>query len=183
MNFVELQQCPAVPWRNGGGLTRELLAWPVGAAAWQLRISVARIDRDGDFSVFPGVQRCFAVLLGDGVVLHLPQGKRTLTADDDAVVFDGESAPHCQLLGGPTEDLNLMATRDAGRPQLLRADEGSRLEGNLRFRALLATRACTLDVEDRSEPLAMGTLAWTDVLESPVWQLRRGAGWWITLDT
>ena len=28
------------PWRNGGGLTRKLLAWPPGAG-WQVRISAS----------------------------------------------------------------------------------------------------------------------------------------------
>jgi environmental stress-induced protein Ves len=48
-------------WRNGGGSTRELLAWPE-ATDWQARISVAEITRDGPFSAFAGVQRWFAVL-------------------------------------------------------------------------------------------------------------------------
>jgi environmental stress-induced protein Ves len=61
---------PAQTWRNGGGSTRELLAWPE-AGAWQLRISVAEITRDGPFSAFAGVQRWFAVLRGDGVRLRL----------------------------------------------------------------------------------------------------------------
>jgi len=30
----------AVPWRNGGGVTRELLAWP-DSKDWALRVSVA----------------------------------------------------------------------------------------------------------------------------------------------
>lgn len=55
------------PWRNGGGTTRELLAWPRGAAEWQLRISVADITRDGAFSRFDGIDRGFAVVDGAGV--------------------------------------------------------------------------------------------------------------------
>lgn len=60
------KDCPAMPWRNGGGQTRELLTWPAGSAPdqWQLRISRADIDYDGPFSAFPGVQRWFAVLKG-----------------------------------------------------------------------------------------------------------------------
>ena len=42
------------PWRNGGGRTRELLAWP-HVADWKVRVSIADIDRDGPFSAFPGV--------------------------------------------------------------------------------------------------------------------------------
>lgn len=43
-------------WKNKGGMTRELLAWP-HAHDWVLRVSVARVERDGPFSAFPGVHR------------------------------------------------------------------------------------------------------------------------------
>ena len=68
MNRVQLAEIAPQPWRNGGGLTRELLAWP-DAEAWQCRLSVADITRAGPFSAFPGVTRWFAVLEGEGVVL------------------------------------------------------------------------------------------------------------------
>ena len=55
-------------WANGGGWTRTLLAWP-DPARWALRISVADVEQAGPFSVFPGVDRWFAVLEGDGVRL------------------------------------------------------------------------------------------------------------------
>ncbi|MEO8526020.1 MAG: HutD family protein [Caldimonas sp.] len=46
----------AQPWRNGGGVTRELLAWP-GVGDWCVRVSIADIEADGPFSTFSGVQR------------------------------------------------------------------------------------------------------------------------------
>ena len=70
---VRLADCPPQPWRNGGGVTRELLAWPQ-AADWRLRVSVADIERDGPFSPFPGVDRWFAVIEGDGVELRCRTG-------------------------------------------------------------------------------------------------------------
>jgi hypothetical protein len=94
-------------WKNGGGLTRELLAWP-GTADWQLRISVADIEADGPFSAFPGIVRHFAVLEGDGVELRFA-GRACRVAPGDAMLrFDGAEAPGCRLLGGPTRDLNVM---------------------------------------------------------------------------
>lgn len=188
LHRVELHDCPPTPWRNGGGVTRELLAWPVHRQAlpsddWDLRVSVARIDRSGPFSAFPGVRRGFAVLLGAGVVLDLPQGRRTLTPADDAVLFDGEDAPACQLLEGPTEDLNLMARRKAGTPRLQHAHAGSTLDGRHRWRGLFALRPLRLAIEDRTEPLRAGTLAWTDDPESPPWLLHDGGpGWWLSLE-
>ena len=63
-----------MPWKNGGGTTRELLSWPPGVADWHWRISVAQVETEGPFSRFDGVQRWFAVLDGEGVELALGQG-------------------------------------------------------------------------------------------------------------
>ena len=58
-----------MPWRNGGGVTRELLAWP-DPHDWLLRVSVADIHASGPFSKFPGVDRWFAVLAGGAVSIE-----------------------------------------------------------------------------------------------------------------
>ena len=54
----------AAPWRNGGGVTRELLRLAARPATGSVRVSVADIEADGPFSPFPGVERWFAVLRG-----------------------------------------------------------------------------------------------------------------------
>jgi hypothetical protein len=112
MNVVRLADCPYVPWRNGGGRTRELLAWP-SAQEWQVRVSVAEIEADGPFSAFPGIDRWFAVLDGAGVILTLPSGERIVRPGDRALAFSGAAAPGCRLIDGPTRDLNLMLRRGA----------------------------------------------------------------------
>jgi uncharacterized protein len=57
--LVRTADVPAQPWRNGGGVTRTLLARPRGDA-WQVRVSVADVAVNGPFSRFPGVERWFA---------------------------------------------------------------------------------------------------------------------------
>jgi uncharacterized protein len=107
---MALSQVAPQPWRNGGGVTRELLVWPSTAESpdWQLRLSVADIERDGPFSAFPGVQRSFCVLQGQGVELDFAGQLTPCHVGDAPLVFDGAAAPGCRLLGGPTRDLNLM---------------------------------------------------------------------------
>jgi hypothetical protein len=112
MNVVRWGDCIDMPWRNGGGRSRELLAWPE-AEDWQVRVSVAEIGTDGPFSPFAGIERWFAVLEGAGVVLTLPAGERTVRPGDPALAFPGEAAPGCRLIDGPTRDLNLMLRRGA----------------------------------------------------------------------
>ena len=182
LHLVDLHACEPQPWRNGGGLTRELLAWP-SAAHWQLRISVARIDRDGAFSSFAGLQRWFAVLHGEGVRLDLPRGVLSITRDDEPLAFDGEAAPMCTLLEGPTEDLNLMARRDAGLARMQRAQPGSGIDRPTRWRGLFAVQSALLDIGDHTESVAAGTLAWTDDPEAPPWLLHRASrAYWLTLE-
>ena len=110
---ITVHSAPATPWRNGGGVTRELLVWP-GPADWRLRISVADIAADGPFSVFPGVQRWFTLLSGAGVVLDLADESLTLRPGDAPLSFDGAAAPGCRLIGGPVRDLNLMIRGGTG---------------------------------------------------------------------
>lgn len=110
--LISLASLAPKPWRNGGGLTREFVAWP-NAADWQLRLSLAQIDRDGPFSAFPGVRRWFCVLQGAGVELDFHSHTQSVRVGDAPLVFDGAAAPGCRLLGGPTHDLNLMLRGEA----------------------------------------------------------------------
>lgn len=182
LHVVTLAGSAPQPWRNGGGVTRELLAWP-RADDWWLRVSVAEIAADGEFSRFAGVQRWFAVLDGAGVRLDLPRGPLTLTPRDEPVAFDGEDAPMCRLLAGTTRDLNFMARRGNGQARLRSARAGSSVQGDRRFRALYAAEHALLDVEDRTEPVAAGTLVWSDEADAGAWTLRQaGRAFWLTLE-
>lgn len=144
-------------WRNGGGSTRELLAWPAGAD-WQVRISVARIDVDGPFSVFGRVERWFAVLSGAGVVLDFSGTEHHLTPAGSPLRFDGAMAPGCRLVDGPTSDLNLML-RAGTRGVLKRALSGEPWADGWTWRAAFVADGARLDGADGTHiQLEAGTL-------------------------
>lgn len=105
--IVHLSDIAPTPWRNGGGTTRELIAWP-NAEQWLWRASVAEVEQSGPFSSFPSVQRWFAVLSGDGVGLTVDGQLHNLRQDDSPLYFDGGSQTRCELLGGATKDFNFM---------------------------------------------------------------------------
>lgn len=107
-NIVRLAGVPPSPWRNGGGVTRELLAWPA-AGDWRLRVSVADIAADGPFSAYPGVERWFAVLEGGAVRLRVGQDEHVLDAGSAPLRFDGAAPVDCRLATGATRDFNVMA--------------------------------------------------------------------------
>lgn len=188
VGLVHLHTTPAQPWRNGGGLTRELLAWPPASpgtpAAWVVRVSVADIASDGPFSAFPGVSRGFAVLEGAGVVLGLRAGERRLAPGDEAFLFDGAEAPGCCLIDGPTRDLNLMVQGDAGRLRMQRAAAGQHWGDALAWRGLYTHAPARLRTAVPGDGTCLDlpgrTLAWSDDGLAPAWTLLAGTqAWWL----
>ncbi|MBN2739437.1 MAG: HutD family protein [Rhodobacteraceae bacterium] len=114
MKILSRHDLNAQPWKNGGGLTWEIAAFPEGAGfedmAW--RLSMAEVARDGAFSAFAGIDRTLTLLSGAGMVLEFAQG-RSITLDTNAppLSFPGEAAIHARLCDGPILDLNIMTRR------------------------------------------------------------------------
>ena len=131
--LISAREFRRMPWKNGGGRTAEIAAWPVGGDegfAW--RVAIAEIDRDGPFSPYPGVDRTFVLLDGDGVVLAHDDQEVQLTAPHEPYRFAGESAITCRLVGGPSRAYNLMLRRDRAHGTLFVADAGA-VAGPFRF--------------------------------------------------
>lgn len=162
------------PWRNGGGQTRELLAWP-DAQDWQMRISRADIAQDGPFSAFPGVQRWFAVLEGAGVTLRMPGAARRIARGAEPLYFDGGDAPGCTLIDGPTQDLNLMLRGASGRMQAVQP--GVAWHADHRLRALYTTSAGRWwDSAGQQLQLAAHQLLWSPESDRHAWFFEPQAG-------
>ncbi len=106
-HVVHLSDVAPTAWKNGGGTTRELIAWP-DADHWVWRMSVAEVAHSGPFSRFEGVQRWFAVLGGAGVALTHNGARHALTVDSAPLCFDGALLTACELIDGATLDFNLM---------------------------------------------------------------------------
>jgi environmental stress-induced protein Ves len=116
-HVAHLADVVATPWKNGGGTTRELLVWPKSNDdVWSIRVSVAEIASSGVFSAYPGIDRCFAVIDGTGV--RLSEGLGCVERGSAPIRFDGALAPKCQLIDGPTVDLNVMIHRSRGHGSL-----------------------------------------------------------------
>lgn len=98
-------------WANDAGTTTVLDSGP-DAAEWRWRLSIARIDRDADFSPLPGVRRRFAPLDAP-VTLTFPGGREKHVLRLETFRFDGADAPHAQLGDGPTRAFNLMLRNGA----------------------------------------------------------------------
>lgn len=112
----------AAPWKNGGGVTREIACWPQGAGMddFQWRLSIATIAASGPFSAFPGVDRIIALLDGPGVRLASNDGAidHALNRPLEPFSFPGEAAIDSTVLGDASSDFNVMTRRSLLRAQL-----------------------------------------------------------------
>ena len=103
IRFTDLQQAP---WKNGGGITREIAAgWVDEEMVW--RLSIADVGVDGPFSKFDGLRRILTVIEGQGMELISPF--EILQADYAVPVnFDGALEIQSRLKDGPLRDLNVI---------------------------------------------------------------------------
>ena len=179
--ILRAQDVPPQPWRNGGGVTRELLAWPGrgmpggsgGSYPWQLRISLADVNRSGPFSAYPGVQRWFAVVQGMGVRLAFPGAVHRVDAASAPLHFAGDLPVDCELLDGPTRDLNLMTAGGTGH---MRAARTGRLWRSELPQRGLFTRVSGVWSDDRGRRryLAAFSLLWMDGAGGSAWDFLPG---------
>ena len=72
---------------------------------------MARVETDGPFSKFSGIDRTLAILDGDGLILTIDGGEVELTSTAAPLSFDGEATASARLRGGAVLDLNLMTRR------------------------------------------------------------------------
>jgi environmental stress-induced protein Ves len=118
---IHLDEIPAIPWKNGGGVTRTLAVSPADSGlddfAW--RVSIADVATSGPFSVFPGIDRTILLLSGNGMTLR-STADETIRLEAPFVPrsFAGETAIHAQLTNGPVRDFNLMIRRNIARGEV-----------------------------------------------------------------
>lgn len=105
-----------MPWANGKGSTLELLrAEENGGLKW--RLSRASVVENGDFSIFPGIERNLTVITGPGFdlrgeALHLP-AKPLIP-----VAFAGDIPIRAENVTAPSDDFNVMTARGLPRPEV-----------------------------------------------------------------
>ncbi|WP_343298824.1 HutD family protein [Streptomyces sp. SID1034] len=118
MRTLRAADLRAVPWRNGGGVTRNILAHPEGAgtADFVWRVSLADVGADGPFSGFPGVDRILTVVEGAGMDLLVGGRRRLVDERFEPQRFPGDAPTDCRLLAGPVVNFNVMFRRGTPAP-------------------------------------------------------------------
>jgi uncharacterized protein len=112
------------PWKNGGGRTSEVVAYPpkCDIQDFQWRVSMAEVSAPGPFSHFEGIDRTLAVLHGDLELDIGGQGPLRVSHQDDPVAFPGEAVVHGRPISGTVTDLNIMVRRDRWKASIERID-------------------------------------------------------------
>ncbi|WP_329234159.1 HutD family protein [Streptomyces canus] len=108
----------SVPWKNGGGMTREVASGtvqvPMASAeitdGFDWRVSVADVDEEGSFSAFPGIDRVITLVEGEGMVLTV-DGTPHAVGPLSPFAFSGDAATDCRLEAGAVRNVNVMTRR------------------------------------------------------------------------
>lgn len=177
MQIIRFRDLVPVPWKNGGGLTREVLRRPPsGAFRW--RLSLAEIAASGPFSDFAGYRRVMMLLEGRGVQLRFAGGGAgALRRPGDLIEFEGALRTECELIEGPCVDLNLIIDERAPVPEIRVLRETTRLRAE-RTMLLVALADAIVQGAPATAPGEAVRLARGDTL----W-LERGAGeLWVAPD-
>ncbi|MFJ4027830.1 HutD family protein [Paenarthrobacter sp. NPDC089989] len=115
MEIIRFADIHPEPWRNGGGVTREIASHPKAASAqdgaWDWRLSIADVAKAGDFSNFPGMERVLTIIDGDLMLLTVDGTEHPLEKYRP-FRFSGEAPSSATLPTGDIRDLNIIARAD-----------------------------------------------------------------------
>lgn len=135
MRYFSSKDFKKIPWKNGGGVTTELFRIPHPGTPdkFLFRMSRARVENDGPFSIFDGIDRHLVIVKGKGMRLHFGDGREIELCNTEQVLhFQGEEKVQCSLFHGVCEDFNVMTDREWGKAQVssirVRPGEKFRLE-------------------------------------------------------
>ena len=116
MEIIRFADVRPEPWRNGGGVTRELASHPKAASAqdgaWDWRVSIADVSKAGQFSVFPGMERVITIIDGELLLLSVDGAEHPLEKYRP-FRFSGEADSSAALPTGDIRDLNVIARAGA----------------------------------------------------------------------
>src|SRR4051812_28198581 len=112
IEHFDLQTLPISRWKNGAGLTREIVRIPLDTEleTFDWRVSIAELSTRSAFSRFDGIDRIITLLDGDGVKMQSTDGAvdHQLSTPLKPFAFRGEHAIDATLLGGSSRDFNVM---------------------------------------------------------------------------
>ena len=133
MKILRRSDYQSIPWKNGRGIAHQIAASPAGAGYdnfdWQ--VSRPEIAADGPFSSFPGLDRQFMLVTGNGLTLKIRSSTdglsfdRPIDAPLEPFAFRGEWDVECVLRDGPVQVFNVMSRRGRAGARLEIVEAGA----------------------------------------------------------
>ena len=123
MEYFDIRKMPVNLWRNGAGETREICCFPPATRDFHWRASIASIAANGEFSLFPGVERVITLLEGGEVTLEESNTFTHTLKQHQPFTFAGDKVVKAKLTEGQMSmDFNIMTRRDVCQAKVRVAD-------------------------------------------------------------
>lgn len=117
MEIIRYAELKAEPWRNGGGVSRELAARPVVSAGntpagpgWDWQVNIAELSSAGGFSAYPGMDRVLTVIDGELLLLRVDGAEHPLEKYRP-FRFSGDADSAAALPTGDVRALNVITRK------------------------------------------------------------------------
>ena len=125
-----VQDFAVVPWRNGRGVTRDIVTCREDDGGLLYQVGIAELTEDAPFSDLSGIDRIFTPIASAGVSLAFDGGGPVACPAMVPVAFAGERQVRLTLPHGPARAFNLMTnrTRHRAAAAALLLPAGSRYE-------------------------------------------------------
>lgn len=122
------QDYATVPWKNGKGVTHDVMLLPEGSGHddFDIRISLAPITEEGPFSSFPGIDRRITRLSTERLSLVFGDGREVPLERLVPLAFDSALAPVSRLPDGAARVINVMTRRGVYASELEVVRDGRR---------------------------------------------------------
>lgn len=154
--YMNVSNVPSVGWKNGGGSTKEIAAFPTNAGLddfiW--RVSVAEIKQPGAYSLFPQIDRTQVLISGFSLTLHSQTGLTKRLLAFQPFFFPGEQEWSAEPEGA-CEMLNVMTSRVDAVSELEVVRGNLKCKGDGRHHLLAVVQGEYLS-EDASQRFVVG---------------------------
>ena len=108
MRCLSVQDYTSMPWKNGGGVTREV-AKSSDSQGLIWRLSLADVTQEGTFSTFPKLSRILTITQGAGMrLIDTDTNKVLLASLHTPTAFSGDQPITSELIDGTIQDFNVI---------------------------------------------------------------------------
>lgn len=123
MEYFDIRTMPVSLWRNGAGETREICSFPPASREFYWRASIASLAANGEFPLFPGVERVVTLLEGGEMMLEDADRMSHLLKHHQPYTLPGEKVVKAKLTEGKMSmDFNIMTRADSCQAKVRMAE-------------------------------------------------------------